>query len=76
MKKLSLLLAIALLFSGCATNQDINDQAGSTESVNSAATEQDHEEAAPIIDHTSMNYEIEEIPVPEELKAENYDFFD
>ena len=75
MKKLNLLFAIALLFSGCATNQDINDQAGSTESVNSAATEQDHEEAAPIIDHTSMNYEIEEIPVPEELKAENYDFF-
>ena len=75
MKKLNLLFAIALLFSGCATNQDINDQASSTESVNSTATIQDHEEVAPIIDHTGMNYEIEEMPVPEEFKAENYDFF-
>lgn len=74
MKKLNLLFAIALLFSGCVTNQDISKQTSSTESVNSTATIQDHEEVAPIIDHTSMNYEIEELAIPEEFKAENYEF--
>lgn len=72
MKKLNLLFAIALLFSGCATNQDVSNQTSSTESANSTATEQDHEEV--IIDHTSMNYEIEELAIPEEFRAENYEF--
>lgn len=74
MKKLSLLLAIGVMFGGCATNQDVSSQTASTESINSSTTEQDHEETTFMVDHTSMNYEVEELPVPEEFKAENYEF--
>lgn len=74
MKKLSLLLAIGVMFSGCATNQDVSSQTASTESINSTTTEQDYDETTSMVDHTSMNYEVEELPVPEEFKAENYNF--
>ncbi|MDO4663974.1 MAG: hypothetical protein Q4A59_03730 [Erysipelotrichaceae bacterium] len=74
MKKLNLLLAIGILLSGCATNQDVSSQTSSSESMNSSTTEQDREEVTAIIDHTSMDYEIEELSVPVEFKAENYEF--
>lgn len=74
MKKLSLLLAIGVMLSGCTTNQDVSSQTSFTESINSTTTEQDHEEITSMIDHTSMNYEVEELLVPEEFKTENYEF--
>lgn len=74
MKKLNLLLVVGVLLSGCTTNQEASSQVNSMDSTSSMVSKQNNEDVTPVIDHTSMEYEIEELLVPEEVKGDHYDF--